>query len=378
MKSERRHEIQENSLAHFLETVLESARPHATLIGGVLLAVVLAYIGYVVMMQDGGPVKHDQWNSVLNAVDQSFRVADDDVQQQALAEEFATIAKNDGDTRPGLWAEYFSGLRSLTQAGDVAYSDPKSATADLERAIQAFQKTYAETDLPVLKVKALWSMAEAYQLQATPASLDRAKANFEEISKIWPDSNTARAAQERIERLDNAAITGKDGFYAWYRDHDFAAQPRAPLGGNTPGLDMNLEPSGGMFNSPGGTVPGADINGMAPPGTENTPLFTPSMDLEGPTGEVPKASSFTEPGEAKPEEKPAPMADSPMADPPMETAPMEEAPMKEEAAAPEKPAEEAPMPEAKPMAEAAEKPAEEASEAPEKPAKEEEDSAEPK
>ena len=373
MKSERRHEIQENSLAHFLENLFESARPHATLIGGVLLAVVLAYIGYVVMMQDGGPVKHDQWNSVLNAVDQSFRVADDDVQQQQLAEEFATIAKADGDTRPGLWAEYFSGLRSLTQAGDVAYSDPKSATADLERAIQAFQKTYDETDLPVLKVKALWSMAEAYQLQATTASLDKAKANFEEISKIWPDSNTARAAQERIERLDNASISGKDGFYAWYREHDFAAQPRAPLGGNTPGLDMNLEPSGGMFNSPGGTVPGAEINGMAPPGTENDPLFTPSMDLNGPSGEVPKASSFTEPGEAKPEEDSAPMAEAPM-----EPAPMDESPMKEEAAAPEKPAEEAPMSEAKPMDEATEKPAEEASETSEKPAEEEETSADPK
>lgn len=373
MKSERRHEIQENSLAHFLENLFESARPHATLIGGVLLAAVLAYIGYVVMMQEGGPVKHDQWNSVFSAVDQSFRVADDDVQQQELAEKFATIAKEDGDTRPGLWAEYFAGLRSLTQAGDVAYSDPKSATADLERAIQAFQKTYDETDLPVLKVKSLWSMAEAYQLQATSDSLNKAKANFEEITKIWPDSNTARAAQERIERLDNAAVTGKDGFYAWYRDHDFAAQPRAPLGGNTPGLDMNLEPSsGGMFNTPDASAPGEDFKGMAPPGTENDPLFTPSMNLDGPSGEVPKASSFTEPGEAKPDEASAPMTESPM-----EPTPMDKAPMKEESAAPEKPGEQAPMPEAEPTKDAAEKPADEASEDSEKPAEAEEGSAEP-
>lgn len=394
MKSERRHEIQENSLAHFLEGAFESARPHATLIGGILLAVLLAYIGYVVMMQGSGPIQDKEWQSVYTVLDQSFRVADDDVAQKQVADDFATISKDYGKSRPALWSEYFYGQQILTQASDLAFSDPKSATADLDRAVQAFQKVYDETDLPILKVKALWAMAEAYELQATKESLGKAKANFEEITTIWPDTNTAKVAQERIDRLTNPAVTGEDGFYAWYREQDFAAhtaeaaaKSRTPLGGSIPGMDMNLEaPSGGLFDSPGGAMPGTGLPGTGLPGTgtpggalpgsESDPLFTPSMDLNGASGEnAPKPSSFTEKEEAASSEKPA--------EEPMKT----EEPKAETAAEPEKPAEEAAKPEEPAKEEAtkeepaAETPAEPAKEEPmteEKPAEEEEASADPK
>ncbi len=329
MKSERRHEIQENSLAHFLEGVLEQAKPHATLIGGIALAVLLGFVGYVILNTESGVVKNEEWNAVYSTLDQSFRVGEDDVKRQEVAQEFATLSTDFGSTPPALWAEYFYGQQNLTQASDLAFSDPQSANADIERALKSFQKVYDSAKLPVLKVKALWGMAEAYELQATKESLGKAKSNYEEVMVIWPDTNTAQLAEQRVERLNNQGV---DGFYAWYRDQDFVARAaevekenRAPLGGGLPGMDMNLEPqSGGLFDTPGaggaapGTTPGAATPGTTP-GAGSNPLFTPSMDLNGADGEgpAPKPSSFTEKEKEAAEKAAEPMTDQPMTDEPM-------------------------------------------------------------
>lgn len=296
MKSERRHEIQENSLARFLEGILEAAKPHATLIGGILLAAVLGWIAYIVMSQEGA-VRNEQWHAMFAVVDQSFRVADDDVKREEVAQKFAQISEEHGNSTPALWAEYFFGQQNLTRASDVAFSDPSAATADIERALSSFQKVYDEAKLTALKVKALWGMAEAHELQATPESLKEAKANYEEVLKIWPETTTAELAQQRIERLDNPHITGENGFYAWYRSQDFAARAadaarenRQPLEGGLPGMDINLEaPSGGLFDSPGGA---------AASGTN--PLFTPSMNLDEAAESTPEPSTFTEQEGANP------------------------------------------------------------------------------
>ncbi|PQO25503.1 hypothetical protein C5Y96_24495 [Blastopirellula marina] len=351
MKSERRHEIQENSLAHFLEGILEQAKPHATMIGGVALALLLGFVGYAILNTDSGIVKHEEWNAVYSTLDQSFRVGEDDVKRQEVAQEFATLSTDFGTTRPALWAEYFYGQQNLTQASDLAFSDPQSATADIERALKSFQKVYDSADMPVLKVKALWGMAEAYELQATKESLAKAKSNYEEILVIWPDTNTALLAEERIKRLDNQGV---DGFYAWYRDQDFVARAaevekenRAPLQGTVPGMDMNLEaPGGGLFDAPGAG---------ATPGAGNSPLFTPSMDLKGADGEgaAPKPSSFTEKEKEAAEKEAAdkaaePMSEEAKADPAAESTDKpkaestEEAPSEEKPAAEEKPASEEP------------------------------------
>lgn len=310
MKSERRHEIQENSLAHFLEGILERAKPHATMIGGVALALLLGFVGYVILNTESGVVKNEEWSAVYSTLDQSFRVGEDDVKRQEVAQEFATLSTDYGTSPPALWAEYFYGQQNLTQASDLAFSDPQSASADIERALKSFQKVYDSADLPVLKVKALWGLAEAYELQGTQESLGKAKSNYEEILVIWPDTNTSMLAEERIKRLNNQGV---DGFYAWYRDQDFVAraaeierQNRAPLEGSVPGMDMNLEaPGGRLFDTPG-TSPAPGSN----------PLFTPSMDLKGADGEgpAPKPSSFTE-KEKEAANKPAePMTDEVEAD----------------------------------------------------------------
>jgi len=372
MKSERRHEIQENSLAHFLEGVLERAKPHATMIGGVGLALLLAFVGYVILQTDSGIVKNEEWNAVYSTLDQSFRVGEDDVKRQEVAQEFATLSGDYGTSRPALWAEYFYGQQNLTQASDLAFSDPQSAAADIERALKSFQKVYDSADLPVLKVKALWGMAEAYELQATKESLAKAKTNYEEILVIWPDTNTSEMAQQRIERLNNEGV---EGFYAWYRDQDFVARSaeverenRAPLEGGLPGMDLDLEaPGGGLFDTPGNTDPGtppSSTPGRSPaPG--GTPLFTPSMDLNGADGEgsQPKPSSFTEKEKEATNQPAEPMqpAGDTNVDGLLEGAATPNVGSVEEPAAPEKPAEEASSEEES----TAEKPAEE------KPAEEE-------
>lgn len=364
MKSERRHEIQENSLAHFLESILEGARPHGTLIGGIVLAAVLAYIGYIVLTKESTEVVNDEWSAVYSTLDASFRIGDNDVERQKIAQDFAKMSSTFGDSRPAQWAEYFYGQQNLTQASDLAFSDPASAGPDIDRALKSFQKVYDATDLPVLKVKSLWGLAEAYQLQATKEALGKAKTCYEEITVIWPDTNTARAAEQRIEQLDNAAT---ESFYTWYRDQDFVAHAtkqerasRPPLQGTVPGLNDLEAPgpgTGGFFQQPGGSTPGGTAPGTPAggSGTGNGTLFTPGMDLNGPGSVQPKPSSFTENEKETSPEKPAEEPKGEVVKP-KETKP-------ETPATTEKPAEEPPKNEAAPMNEEApaaeEKPAEE-------------------
>jgi len=294
MKSEERHEMQENSLARYLESVAESAKPHAPLIGGIALAVVLGWIGIVLLSQSEGTIKSDEWNSVLNTVNQSFQAGNDDVKRQQVADDFAKHSEVFGSTAPGLWAEFFYAEQSLSRASDLAFTDPEQAAADIERALTSYEKVSAETDVAALKVKAMWGAAQAYELQATPEAIQKAKSTYQEIKEIWPDGETAKVATSRIERLNNAAVDGENGFLAWYREQDFVARSvpppsRPPLEGTLPGLDDLENPGSSLFNTPGSDATSA--NGEKPDS-----LFTPSMEIgdeEEPLTDL-KPSSFSQ------------------------------------------------------------------------------------
>lgn len=343
MKSERRHEIQENSLARFLEGTFEAAKPHAPLIGIAALALVLGWIAYVILSQDRGVPASEQWNSVYSALDQSFRIGEDDVQRQEVAQRFAAISEQYGDDPAALWAEYFYAQQALTQASDLAFSDPQGARADIERALMSFERVYDDTDQTVLKVKALWGMAEANELQATPEALESAKERYEEIINIWPEGNTAEMAKQRVERLNNPMIVGENGFYAWYRQQDFpsrtaeaARENRPPLEGGLPGLDSLENPGSGLFDA----TPGM---GAAPGSPGGDPLFTPSMNLDEAAESTPQPSTFSEQegADTTPSDQPGTPADPavPMTDAPAET-PSAEEPATQPAAPQDAPAEE--------------------------------------
>jgi len=291
-------EIEQNSLAQYLENTLQAAKPHAPIIGGVALAVVLGWIAIAVMSNDGGEVKSQPWHAVFTTLNDSVLATGDDVKRQEVADEFARITEAYSDTQAAQWSEYFLAEQNLSTASELAFSDPEQAQADIQRAITSLQKVYEETDVNTLKLKALWGMALANEMLATPEGVEQAKSKYQEIMTLQADTPSAELAEIHLERLENSDVSGKDGFLAWYREQDFAAlaapapQSRPPLDGTLPGLEGLEAPENGLFN-PG--EPTADPSG--------DPLFTPGMDLNGPATVEPKPSSFTEqeePGTTEP------------------------------------------------------------------------------
>jgi len=285
--------MQDNTLARYLENVFESAKPHAPLIGGIALAVVLGWIGVVLLSQSESSIKSDEWNSVLNTVNQSIQAGTDDVKRQQVADDFAKHSEDYGTTAPGLWSEYFYAEQNLSRASDLAFTDPEQASADIERAITSYEKVSAEADVAALKIKAMWGLAQAYELQATPKAIEQAKATYQEINEIWPDGETAKVAASRIERLNNSAVDGENGFLAWYREQDFVARSippssRPPLEGTLPGLDDLEDPGSSLFNTPGNNASSTNEG-------KSDSLFTPSMPLEEEEGLLGlKPSSFSQ------------------------------------------------------------------------------------
>ncbi|PHR95496.1 MAG: hypothetical protein COA78_30035 [Blastopirellula sp.] len=282
MKSERRHELQENALAAWLTKVIEKVKPFSqAIIGGVIL-VILGVVAFQVLTMEGAQEKNLGWEKVFSAID------DDD--QESLE----ATAKDNADRASGQWAALLAAQQYLQAASEVAFSTPDSESLDLQKAISLYDTLIAGTDDKkdkFLKTKALFGKAQALELKATDKALDSAKETYAKIADVWPDSAAAKEAQRRINSLNDPQITGPDGFYAWYRGQEFnstGARPGFPDISLENIDDSDLVP-GSLLTDP--LIP-SDLKKL--PGTEPAP-GTPE---ETPDNEPLVPSKFTDPKEA--------------------------------------------------------------------------------
>ncbi|MEX1041911.1 MAG: hypothetical protein WDZ51_14825 [Pirellulaceae bacterium] len=314
MKSEQRHELKENELAHMLEQAIETTRPYAKLILGGIILLVVGVIAYVIVSADPGVARSPEWNSLYVALDDTFRAGEDDVKRQAATAQLSELAEQSGDKPAGLWAAQLAGEQQLADASDKAFTDPEAGKIEIQRAIDLFQRVEKAAQHDILKQKAMWHLGIAYELQATDEALEQGRKTYQRIVEEWPDSEMSRMAERRVEWLNDPEVVGPDGFYAWYRQQDFAAlaaesESRMPSGFG-PGQPF-----------PGLDDPGQNLLDPTSPPEDDKPLFEPSINLEGlsPSGNPPAADmtpgvieeSGTTPAEpASPEtEAPAPTED---------------------------------------------------------------------
>lgn len=274
MKSEQRHELKENELAHLLEQGIEATRPYAKLILGGVILLVVGVIAYVVISADPGVARSPEWNSLYVALDDTFRAGEDDVKRQEATAKLSDLAEQSGDKPAGLWAAQLAGEQQLADASDKAFTDPEAGKLEIQRAIDLFQRVEKAAKHDILKQKAMWHLGIAYELQATDEALEQGRKTYQRIVEEWPDSEMAQMAERRIAWLNDPEIVGPDGFYAWYRQQDFAAlaaenEARMPSGFG-PGQPF-----------PGLDDPGQNLFDPASSPEDDKPLFEPSINLEG-------------------------------------------------------------------------------------------------
>ncbi len=265
MKSKRRHELKTNELADQLGQWIARARPHTTTALIVVAGCVLVLAGWYFVASGQERKQAESWRSYMLASANQLNDA---------AEDLSLVADRFPDTPAGQWAalraadfKAFDGMRLMFSdraAAETALNTAKSHYRSVLESKPAAKDT-------MLSSRARFGLAQVLENQC---ELDKAKEEYERVVQSAGGTTLEKAAQERIDRLDTAAIKK---WYNWFANQKPA--PRHLESGPTssspalpPDSDLNVVPDAPTddFLKDDTTVP-------ATPAQEETPA-TPAQE----------------------------------------------------------------------------------------------------
>jgi predicted negative regulator of RcsB-dependent stress response len=220
MKSEHRHELGTNWLAHHVAIWLEKMQPYNSLIVGGLLTVVILLFAYSFFGSESTSRQSAAWNSYNEAVegllpnlDRLHESADE--YPDSPMQQFADITWADGQ---------------LSIASRYYLQNRAAAMEALNRASGAYQSLLTETDDEQIKSRAHFGLGRVYELQN---DLDKAREEYLAVK-----GGFARLAEQRVKQL---AEKDTKETHAWLAT---AESPRraAPAGPGMPGQRPGFAP----------------------------------------------------------------------------------------------------------------------------------------
>lgn len=220
MKSEHRHQLETNWLAHHTAIWLERLEPYYALIVGGLIAAAIGLFAYSFFSGESAARQADAWNSYNEAM---LGMAPNlDVLRKAAGEypdspmqELADITWADGQ---------------LYRASALYIQNRVASDEATSRAMSTYQSLLSETNDERLKSRAHFGLARAYELQN---QLDKAR---EEYGKV--EGGFKLIAEERVKQLDKPET---QEVYAWLASAR-STYGGAPGGPGTPGLSPGFSP----------------------------------------------------------------------------------------------------------------------------------------
>jgi tetratricopeptide (TPR) repeat protein len=254
MKTERRHELQENALADWLGKQVDLLKPYSTaIVAGVLITAVLIF-ALSQMGQNRAKRVNLSWDEYFEAA------AIQDV--EALREIGARYAR----TEAGAWARQSAGDISLATGSQNMFIDRAEAKTYLEKALDDFLVANKSASTDLLKQRSLLGMAQAYEALNR---FDEAESAYERVISGWPSSSLAKTSQQRLTFLKKPST---QEFYQWFMEQT----PTVPK------ISMDGDAAAGM------TPPSSGLGGpeITPP---ESSVATPDSNAE----ETPPASDDT-------------------------------------------------------------------------------------
>jgi tetratricopeptide (TPR) repeat protein len=228
MKSERRHELQQNDLAVYLHRVNKSVEPYSRIImvAVAVVAVGVLFFGFYRTQQSGQ--RSDATLQLIQAA------ASED------AEVLLSVTDNYPNTPAGAWAQLYRGKQYLSQGIQSLYNNRNNAEELLVDAQGAFKSAIGASDDQLLHSRAHYGVACAAE---SLGNLDEAIEAYREVIAVNESEAMVKKAEERIETLSNPQTKE---FLAWFGDQDFAPAdpslpPSLPGGDSLPDLpDLKL------------------------------------------------------------------------------------------------------------------------------------------
>ena len=229
-KTERRHELQQNELAAYLEKVNKQIEPYSKPILGVVLVVMAVGIGW-------------SFYSSEQEADSSFATLElikATSAQMIDPEDLDTVNSEFPETSAGKLAKLYQGLALVNEGNDLIYEDTESATETLKEGIEVLTSVAEGNNDPLIKSRAYLGIALA---QTTLGDTKTAVAAYVKVGEADESEAMVEYAANRIATLTSTATKE---FSDWFKDTSFEVvtpanpDPSLPPANGLPSIDSFL------------------------------------------------------------------------------------------------------------------------------------------
>jgi len=226
MKSERRHELQHNTLADGIIKTAELLKPYQNMIMGGVIVVLLIIVGYTWWARESEAQATQAWDE-LNAVVDSGNMP-----------KLTGVIDNYPGTNVAHMAAVVLADYHLGEGCNRLFTSKATGQDELSKAVRFYEMVLQECRTPSLVERATFGLARAKESKGELAEAERL---YNEVSTRWPQGAFSVAASERLSDLKKPATkTMYDRFAKFDPKPAFSAIP-----GEKPSFDMNSLPSEG-------------------------------------------------------------------------------------------------------------------------------------
>ncbi len=245
MKTERRHELQTNTLADALAQTVDTVKPYTQIAVGAALAAVVVFgvVKYLSVRSQENVI--DSWNLYLQA--STSNTPENNAELAKLIEQYP-------DSTAARWSQLFLADQALNEGIEKLFQNRTEANEKLAQAEKHYQAVQQSGSDPLLMERATLGLARVYESQV---KLDPARQEYQRLLKDWPNGAFARTAEERFNDLNQPST--KD-FYDWFANNEPKGTGTNSLGtpGARPDFDLSEPLDTLNLNLPTTPAPPAD------------------------------------------------------------------------------------------------------------------------
>lgn len=233
MKTERRHELQQNELADWLGDSVRTAKPYWRALLGVTLAIVILLVCYYLISGNTARKETRAWDAYLTALSAST--------PQGVQDDLAKVIEEYPKANAGHAAQVALADLQLNEGINGLFVNRSDGEKKLQSAIDHYKDVLSKTKESLLWARATFGLARA---QESLGKLDEALKNYESVANTTTTRAYADLAKARVVALNKPSTKA---WYAWFAEQKPVAIPPSSLPG-TPGErmpfdDRSLDPS---------------------------------------------------------------------------------------------------------------------------------------
>jgi tetratricopeptide (TPR) repeat protein len=248
MNNQRRHQLEQNVLANYLERWLSKLLPLVKPIAITMLAGAAVFAIYSIYQALTSEKSSTAWT-------QYYFTMDGD------AESFVSLADEFGRTSAGQWARYSAAMDYLREGTDALYTN-RPEGVDLIRKAIAELELVKDSSIRELRRQARFGLAQAHE---SLGELEQSASFYESL--LDSDLLAESEREDIVERVGYLQSPQADQFYSWFN----SLEPKSTVGPDLSG-DLSTPP-----DSPGITFDPADLPGLPPLGVES-PTTEPAVE----------------------------------------------------------------------------------------------------